>query len=152
MLKVDPHLPAKLLRPLLMNSVAQGDSVTSQYMANFRRRCAIFHATNHNSVHLTISDCVKLTNTARISAKEEDMLLVPNINKNYRDMFTTIMQSGTQTWKALAYLNKLKRELVGFDYRIHYNSEGLPDAIVWMTLQMKKNLLQYGDILFLDCQ
>ena len=29
MIKVDPHLPAKLLRPLLMNSVAQGDSVTS---------------------------------------------------------------------------------------------------------------------------
>ena len=41
---------------------------------------------------------------------------------------------------------------MGFDYRMHYNSEGLPDAIVWMTLQMKKNLLQYGDILFLDAQ
>ena len=48
MLKVDPHLPAKLLRPLLMNSVAQGNSITAQYMANFRRRCAIFHATNPN--------------------------------------------------------------------------------------------------------
>ena len=65
-------------------------------------------------------------------------------------MFATLMQSGTHGWKALAYLKKLKREQVGFDYRIHYNSEGLPDAIVWMTLHIPKNLLQYGDIVFLD--
>ena len=49
-------------------------------------------------------------------------------------MLTTLMKSGTQTWKALAYINTLKKELVGFDYRIHYNSEGLPDGIVRMTL------------------
>ena len=46
----------------------------------------------------------------------------------------------------------MKREHVGFDNRIHYNSKGLPDVIVWMTLQMKKNRLQYGDIIFLYCQ
>ena len=36
----------------------------------------------------------------------------------------------------------------GFDYRVLYADEGLPDGIVWMTLNMRKNLLQYGDILF----
>ena len=88
-----------------------------------------------------MADGVKLMKTSRISSQEENMLLLPNINSNYMAMFTTLMQSGSHSWKALAYLNKLKRELVGFDYRIHYNNEGLPDVIVWMTLHMKKNIL-----------
>ena len=47
---------------------------------------------------------------------------------------------------------KMKRECVGFDLRVKLDEEDTPDAIVWMTLTMRQNLLQYGDILFLDAQ
>ena len=104
MLNIDPHLSATLLRPLLMNSVASEHAITAQYMANFRRRCEIFYATNPNYVKLSIEDGLKLTKNSRISSLEENTLLPPNINSNYRAMFATIMQSGTHACKALAYL------------------------------------------------
>ena len=62
------------------------------------------------------------------------------------------MQSGSNTWKTLAYLKKLKSQSTGFDFRMHFVEEDAPDAIVWMTLTMRRTLLQYGDILFLDAQ
>ena len=62
------------------------------------------------------------------------------------------MKSGTHTWKALSYLNILKKYESGFDFRIHFDEDDTPDGIVWMTVHMKKSLLQFGDILFLDAQ
>ena len=55
-------------------------------------------------------------------------------------------------WKVFSYLNKLRKEESGFDFRIHLDNDDTPDGIVWMTLTMKRMLLQYGDILFLDAQ
>ena len=39
-----------------------------------------------------------------------------------------------------------------FDYRVHYDNEGLPDDIMWMVLNTRKSLLQFSDILSLDFQ
>ena len=41
---------------------------------------------------------------------------------------------------------------MGFDYRVHYSHDSLPDDITQMTFATKNNMLQYGDILFLDVQ
>ena len=38
------------------------------------------------------------------------------------------------------------------DNRVCYIHDGLPYNIVWMTFNMKNNLLQYGDMLVLDAQ
>ena len=46
----------------------------------------------------------------------------------------------------------MKTESTGFDFRMHFDEEDAPDGIVWMTLTMRRTLLQYGDILFLDAQ
>ena len=62
------------------------------------------------------------------------------------------MSNGSESWKALAHLNELKKTLTGFDFRIRFNKENLPVVIVWITLQMRKQLLQFGDIVFLDSQ
>ena len=67
-------------------------------------------------------------------------------------MFMQIIQTGDASWKAKACLKKLKKTLNGFDYRIHFNDEGNPDAIIWMTLHMRKQLCQYSSILSLDSQ
>ena len=72
--------------------------------------------------------------------------------ENFKTVYDNIIQSGIHTWKALAYLNKLKKEGSGFDFCIHFDSENTPDGIVWMTLTTKWLLLQYGNIIFLDTQ
>ena len=46
----------------------------------------------------------------------------------------------------------MKTKLTDFDIRIWFNEEDLPIGIVWITCEMRKHLLQYGDIMFLDAQ
>ena len=38
------------------------------------------------------------------------------------------------------------------DYKVYYNNDGLPDKIVWMLLETRYNILQYGDTVFLAFQ
>jgi hypothetical protein len=56
-------------------------------------------------------------------------------------------QPGRQTdiWR------KTKNLYPGFDFRIKYSSAGTPEGLIWMTPNMRENLLRY-DILCLDMQ
>ena len=46
----------------------------------------------------------------------------------------------------------MKFEEEGFDFRIHFNDDHVPDGIVWITKAMRRSLVQYGDVIFLDTQ
>ena len=71
---------------------------------------------------------------------------------DFQKMYNNIMNSDVTTWKLVSFLQTCKRELPGFDYEIHYAQDGYPDGIMFMTAQMKNNLMRYGDIMFLDSQ
>ena len=45
-----------------------------------------------------------------------------------------------------------KEKSIGFDYRVVVNDDGLPVCITWMTPQMRKDQIRFGDVLFLDAQ
>ena len=62
------------------------------------------------------------------------------------------MVNDDATWTALSYLQECKNTLPDFDYQIHYGLDGLPDCIMYITSEMRSNLLRYGDIFFLDAQ
>ena len=94
----------------------------------------------------------KMLSATDLTQAEIDVLDVPTVRANYRALYATIMTNGSETWKALAYLNALKEKLSAFDFRIRFNSDHLPIGIVWMTHEMKRHLLQYGNIIFLDAQ
>ena len=95
---------------------------------------------------------MRLTSLTRISQEEMNIVETPDVINNIHSIYANILQSGSSSWKALAFLRKMKHEEDGFDYRIHFNEEHVPDGIVWTTKQMKENLIRYGDILFLDSQ
>ena len=42
--------------------------------------------------------------------------------------------------------------LPGINYLICYDEEGLPDIIIWMTPEIKYNIVHYGDTMLLDAQ
>ena len=46
----------------------------------------------------------------------------------------------------------MKFEEEGFDFLAHFNNEHVSDGIVWTTKAMRKSLVRYGDIIFLDAQ
>ena len=43
----------------------------------------------------------------------------------------------------------MKHEGEGFDCRIRFNEEYVPDTIVWVTKEMKLSSIRFGDIIFL---
>ena len=53
-----------------------------------------------------------------------------------------MMQSDGDKWEALKYLRNLKAEVLGFDFRIQYDTKGRPTAIAWMLPHMRINLLR----------
>ena len=57
--------------------------------------------------------------------------------RNFSTVYANIMNSGKHTWKALSYLKKLKKEEIGFDFRIHLDEDDTPDGLVWMSFTMK---------------
>ena len=81
----------------------------------------------------------------RFKNSEIGLLDTPRLRCNFRNVHKNLLQNGSNTWKLLAYLRSIKETQSGFEYRVHYDNEGLPDGIVWMALNMRKNLLQYGE-------
>ena len=110
----------------------------------------MYHAIHSVVSKLATSDTVKLTSTNKISNDELNLLEGPEVMANMHFIYASIIQNGTSSWKALAFLRKIKFEEEGFDFRIHFNDDHVPDGIVWMTKAMRKSLVRYGDIIFLD--
>ena len=151
-MKIDPHLPARHLRSLLVGCLPPETDISSDYISNFRKRCQLYHASHPDALELACEHASGLISESCVNNKELSVLNDNTVCTNFRTVYANIMQSGSHTWKALAYLNKLKKEGNGFDFRIHLDEEDTPDGLVWMTVNMKRMLLQYGDILFLDTQ
>ena len=133
MLKIHPNLPALQLRPLLNNSLPHIQSIDSKFINNFRMKVALFHARNPAATELTLSEGMNLTKNVRVSVADAKILEDPLVRLNFQAMYENILHGEHETWKCLAYLDKLKEEMKGFDHRIHYNSSGLPNAIMFMT-------------------
>ena len=151
-MKVDPHLPALHLRPLLRACIPLNTDISTAYLSRFRRRCQLYLASEKDVSLADTTVAHRLLSTTDLTQDEIDILDVPVVRANYRSMYAKVMTNGSESWKALAYLNELKKTLTGFDFRIRLNDEHLPVGIVWMNLQMRRHLLQFGDILFLDSQ
>ena len=151
-MKIDPHLPAKHLRSLLVGSLSPDTDISAHFLCNFRKRCQLYHATHPNELAISLDDALCLTSESNVQQKELSVLNDMEVCRNFSTVYANIMNSGKHTWKSLSYLKKLKKEEIGFDFRIHFDEDETPDGLVWMSFTMKKRLLQYGDILYLDAQ
>ena len=110
----------------------------------------LYHASRKDELPLSINDARQITSKINVTLNEMKVLTDKPVRLNYQAMYEQILHNDKDTWKAVAYLEKLKAEMHGFDFKIHYNNDGLPDAIVFMTHGMRRNLIRFGDILFLD--
>jgi hypothetical protein len=152
LLREQPGLPNTILRPLLQKYLPHYKSMDPSFMRNFRIRALRFIIHN-TSQELSLEDVNMIASTSRPVAAEEVINLdQPILLQNFTTLLRKCMQESSNTWIAVRYLDETKDLVPGFDYRIHKDPDGCPDGIVWMTPNMKLNLLQYGKILFLDAQ
>ena len=54
--------------------------------------------------------------------------------------------------EGFSFLEECKKRPPNFHYAVHYGTDNLPDAIMYMTSEMINNLIRYGDIMHLDAQ
>jgi hypothetical protein len=151
LLKEQPGLPNTVLRPLLQKYLPHYKGMDSYFMRNFRVRALKFIILDPCQ-ELTLHDVKRVASRENMAAEEIIDLDQPILRQNFTSLLRKCMQESSSTWVALRYLDETKLAVPGFDYRVHYDRDGCPDGIVWMTPDMKMNLLQYGKILFLDAQ
>ena len=73
-MKIDPHLPARHLRSLLVGCLPPETDLTSDYLSNFRRRCQLYPASHPDALELSYEDVLCLTSESCVNMKELSVL------------------------------------------------------------------------------
>ena len=158
-----PRIPTQEIRPLLEEALPNYAGVDGKLVSNFVRRARVHLLKNGPPKHLVkekeaeekikYSDFAFLTSRKPIQASEEQINTNdPFIYQNFKAMLDKILQEDKNTWAVINYLEEVKREVPGFDYRIMKNKKGHPCGVMWMTPEHRKNLIKYGHLLCLDMQ
>ena len=151
--KHDPCIKTSSLQTLLKDCVPQDLWISAVFIRNFRQKVALYIAQHSEDGAIVTSDDARcLTLKSNVSATEYMVTNDPLVRINYLSVLRDVMQNGTTTWHALGFLRKMQSIQPGLSYRLRYDENQLPDAIMWMTPDMKNNLIRYGDVMFLDAQ
>ena len=126
--------------------------VTAHFAVNFCNQVFQYHTKNGGTTELTMEDAQALTSPNKSAAGEMISTDDPMIAKNCQDLLQQVLAEDSATWKAIRYLEKNKKLYPGFDFRVKYSSDGTPEGLIWITLNMREILLRYGDIICLICK
>ena len=69
-LKTNPCLPTRVLRPLLKNALPATTHISGKHVDHFRRRVAIYHLKNRDAPMVTATEGRSLTKTSNIDKSE----------------------------------------------------------------------------------
>jgi hypothetical protein len=78
-LKLDPHLPAIHLRPLLASCLPVDTNLSSDFIKKIRRRCQLYLASNDNPQDMNISIGNNLLSTSPVTESKINILESPKI-------------------------------------------------------------------------
>ena len=147
-LKTNPSLSTRVLRPLLKNSLPASTHISGQHVDNFRRRVALYHLKNKDAPMVTAEQGRSLTKKSNLDKSEYIGMNDPIIQSNLNDMYAKIVQEDSNTWSAIKVLKECKDTIDGLDYGVLYSVRGIPTALLYMTARMRYCLLRYGNITF----
>jgi hypothetical protein len=120
-LQEHPHLDHKVLRTLLQKYVPFYQSIDGTFIRNFRLRAMNYLDNDHD---LTMLEARALTCRSKSASDELVSYDNPMFAKNFKLLLKKTMQDDSTTWEAIAYLCTLQKEVVGFGYRVKYDSSG----------------------------
>ena len=146
----DSYLDNIALRAYLQKSVHSFTDMDDQWLRNFRRK--VMKYVIDPSLQVKKSDLPQLQHGSNIAANEDIILDSDTKKQNFRNHLLQIMQDSGEGWNVIKILSKVEEENTGFCYCIWFDSNDKPIGICWMSSNMKKRLLRYGDIIFLDAQ
>jgi hypothetical protein len=152
LLREKPRLvDTRTLRPCLEKHLPHYKGVSAKFVCNFRRRVFAYWARTAKDEELTMEEAQNLASANTTAADDLIDMDDPIIRLNVGNMLRKIMQDST-SWKANRFLETLQKTIRGFVFSVRFDSQGLPDAFLYMTPWMQKDLNCFGDIIFLDAQ
>lgn len=151
LLREKPTLSSETLRPLLLKYLPTYYSIDAKFIGNFRKR-AQYHLIQHGDRELCMNDVQRLSSRKPLASDELLLSDDPMLQHNMGNILRKILSNDASTWHARSFLNDLKKNSGGFDYRIKEDNNGAPEGVCWITPEMRSDLLRYGSIVFLDAQ
>ena len=152
LLRHNPNTGSNYIRPFLTKALPTWHSFDCYFISNFRKRAVQYWARNDNNPdhHISMQEAEQLTSssTADKTLDWDD----PVISNNYIQLLRRVMQETSAPWKVRKYLEQAALNTPGFSYRILTNEEGKPTCITWTTPRMRRDIIRFGDVLFLDAQ
>ena len=86
-LKMNPNLPAQMLRPILKDSLPCSTNLDGKFIDNFRRRVAIHLAKNPNHIMVSMDECKSLSTGKDLSKYDYVGMNDPTVRANLNDMY-----------------------------------------------------------------
>lgn len=146
---VDGNMKGHHIRKLLCKHIPDGYEISSDNMRNFRER-ALKHYLEEKPIDVNSAE--KLLKFQPLDANEA--IVLPNTDlcrKKVRELMQQVMQGKNGGWKAKDFLESIKKNSPGFDYRMKLDEkDGSPVALIWMTPTMRKSWIRYCNIMFID--
>ena len=130
LLKADPRLNNNVLRKLLINLLPSGFDLNADFLRNFKIKAASYHMNNPNGIELDCNMSKCMLSKYNLKHKDFENINDPLKLTDFQKIYNNIMNSDVTTWKVVSFLQTCKRELPGFDYKIHYAQDGYPDGIM----------------------
>ena len=96
-MKLDPHLPALHMWPLLMSCLPPNIEIPAAYLSRFRRRCQLFLASEKDITSADNAVANRLLSTTDLTQDEIDVLDIPNVRANFRSMYAKVMANGSES-------------------------------------------------------
>ena len=132
LLKTNPCLPTRVLRPLLENALPATTHISGKHIDHSRNRVAIYHLKNRDAPMVTAVEGRSLTKTSNMDKSEYIGMNDPIIQNNLNEMYAKVMEQYSNTWSAKQFLKECKDTVEGFDYRFLYSTQGVPTALLYM--------------------
>jgi hypothetical protein len=152
LLRHNPNTSSTYIRTFLTKALPTWHALDSVFISNFRKRAAHYwtqHDNNPNH-HISVEEAEMLT--SRSTADETLDFDDPVVANNYKQLLSRVMQESSAPWKVRKFLEECQSNTPGFAYIISTDCDGKPSCITWTTPRMRRDIIRFGDVLFLDAQ
>ena len=140
---------SRQIRSIMRQFVPDDLPITDSDVANFRN--AAHKAYLSGDIELAINKAGgNISKFCGLDGESNIKLGSDEATKRAREILLATIQNSDDTWVVLQYFKNLQSSDPNFVYEVCTDDEGRPVGIWWMTGEMLKAWIRYGDTLYLD--
>ena len=140
---------SRQIRSIMRQFVPDDLPITDSDVANFRNGARKAYLSG--DIELAITNAGgNISKFCGLDGESDIKLGSDGATKRAREILLATMQNSGDTWLVLQYFKNLQAQDPNFVYEVCTDNDGRPVGIWWMTGEMLKAWIRYGDTLYLD--